>query len=105
MAKTKEAYFEALAIDPLNPESWYKPLWVVYGHKAFPSIICCKLNQRDGEVHIWGYSVWKNQGGFRTLGTNVVTWMKQYELVKFFDKQELAIAYITQLVTPKEGIK
>lgn len=87
-------------IDPLDPLYLNVPLWCVYGYDCFPKIIACALTY-NGAVNIWGYSVYRRQPGYRTLGQNVVTWMKGHQMVKFFAKQEDAIMFINKLVTPK----
>lgn len=87
-------------IDPLDMQYHNIPLWCVYGYECYPEIIACKLSY-NGAVNIWGYSVYKRQPGYRTLGQEVQKWMKLNLNVKFFDRQENAIMYISKLVTPK----
>lgn len=87
-------------IDPLDMQFHDIPLWCVYGYDCFPEIMACKLNYNGG-LNIWGYSVYKRQPGYRTLGQDVQKWMKRYIMVKFFAKQEDAIMFISNLVTPK----
>lgn len=80
------------------------PLWCVYGAKSFPSIIVCKIlkDPKYGLI-IWGYSIYKRQPGFRTLGQRLSDWLasEYHENAFFFEKQVDAIAYINELVTPK----
>ena len=94
----------AAAIDPFDPQYLQKPLWVVYGSKYHPAVLCCMINNSGGYTSIWGYSVWKNSAGFRTLGQDLITWMKKSDSVLFFDLQVTAIAYLTFITTPKEGM-
>lgn len=80
------------------------PLWCVYGYDSFPSIICCMINQTSpgSEFAIWGYSVWKNAGGFRTLGVDALKWADAQN-AHFFLEKEQAMAYLDKLVTPSKG--
>lgn len=91
-----------MKVDPFNPENGDKPLWVVYGHDAFPSILCCKIRHNHADLGpiIWGFSIYKRSPGFRTLGLEVQTWIDRYHMAKFFDDHAEAIAYITKLTTP-----
>jgi len=86
-----------------NPELQNIPLWVVYGYDSFPSILCCKIwpSRGDGVLYIWGYSVYRNSPGFRTLGQSAVNWALSVPNVKFFDDQDEALAYLKQLTKPK----
>lgn len=103
-------------IDPTDPSVHGKPLWVVYGSSAFPEIICAKLRAyaqnhtllplgaRGHHVCIWGYSVWKGEPGFRTLGVDVAVWAKQsHSKPVFFDEQSEALEHLRKLLTPKRG--
>lgn len=88
-----------MKIDPMDPASHGKPLWVVYGEKADPRVLYAKLlaytNDHRllpagtaGVVCIWGHSVWRRQPGFRTLGINVAEWSVRSGLAPlFFDTQ------------------
>lgn len=89
------------SVDPT--EHLNTPLWCVYGSNAFPSIICCKIlkDPKYGFI-IWGYSVWKRQPGFRTLGTNIQAFCDPRENPKFFLDQEDALDYLRKMTTPKE---
>lgn len=91
------------AVNPFDPINWNKPLWVVYGSKYHPSVLCCKISNASGYTCIWGYSVWSNSAGFRTLGQDLTKWMDKSEEVLFFDMQLIAIAYLTFILTPKKG--
>jgi len=85
-----------------------KPLWLIYGHDSFPSILCCKLNLKlHGYTVIWGYSIYRRSPGFRTLGQAVDTWINKgksthgYSLYEFYDNHDEAIERIRALTTPK----
>ncbi len=93
-----------MKVDPFNAENHDKPLWVVYGHDAFPSLLCCKLVSRAEGVVIWGFSIYKRSPGFRTLGLNVQEWMSRFDKVKFYDDHDEALAYLKKLTSPM-GVK
>lgn len=88
-------------IDPNAPESAGKVLWCVYGHTFWPQLLCCKLHDYEGDRNIWGYSIWKNKPGFRTLGQRLATWYASHDLCLFFDDQQLALDYLKKISTPK----
>lgn len=45
-------------------------LWGVYGPDCFPTVFACRLRDYPGAGRaIWGFSVYRRQRGFRTLGT------------------------------------
>lgn len=106
-----------MKIDDLNNKANHdKPLWVVYGHDCFPSILCCKLkwypqnymhSNLPEMVCIWGFSIYRRSPGFRTLGVNVDTWMNDnktkfgYTLFEFYDDHGEAIERIRNLTDPK----
>ena len=89
------------AIDPNNPDFHKIPLWCVYGDDCFPSMLCCRISTADGTPTIWGYSVWRREPGFRTLGINLVEWIKREKRPRFFANHADALAYIGKLTTPK----
>lgn len=103
-----------MLVDPNLPENHDRVLWCVHGVECFPAIFCCKIHMDNkyGPT-IWGYSVYRRQPGFRTLGMNVNTWMQElrekfgygYSMFEFYDDHAEAIARITQLTTPKLGVK
>lgn len=80
------------------------PMWVVYGPSCFPTLFCCMVNnpQRAG-LTIWGYSVWKRQPGFRTLGVNLQEWRDRPEVkpARFFATQDDALQYLGKITTPR----
>lgn len=89
------------AVDPLLHID--EPMWAVYGADCFPSIICCKvLNHPTCGPTIWGYSIYRRQAGFRTLGMTLSVWAQSND-AQFFDHQEKAHCYLRLLLTPKEG--
>lgn len=85
-----------------NNEEYHDiPLWCVYGAASFPSIVCCKaLRGHDGTVNIWGYSVYRNSPGFRTIGMSVLSWAVGSDM-KFFTTIDGAFAELKKLLTPK----
>lgn len=84
-------------VSPLDPQHAGKPLWCVYGPDCFPSLICCRI--KDG--NIWGYSVWKRQPGFRTLGISLEAFAKERETPRFYAAQADALERLAKITTPK----
>lgn len=91
-----------------------RPLWAVYGPECAPSIICAKL-QAYGEGHrvlpagtpgihvcIWGWSVYRGGGGFRTLGVGAVEWKAKHKAT-FYTSQDAALSRLRFLTTPMPG--
>lgn len=37
---------------------------------------------QDGKLNIWGFSIWKNQPGYRTLGVSIADWILQHPGIK-----------------------
>jgi len=88
-------------IDPA--EHLDTPLWVVYGPDCFPTMFCCKvLNHPTCGLVIWGYSVYRRQPGFRTLGQSLQVWRDDHEKPKFFARQDNALLHLAKITTPKE---
>lgn len=83
-------------IDPFDPQYWDKPLFVVYGSSAFPSLLCCKVRLNDGVPTIWGFSIWRRTPGFRTLGIKLKTWVEQETDPRFYLTQEEAFEAIRE---------
>lgn len=99
-----------MMVDPNLPANHDRTLWCVHGFDCFPEIFCCKIHlDAEYEPIIWGYSVYRHEPGFRTLGQNVNEWMQRQrdkfgcDLFEFYDDHAEAIARITQLTTPKIG--
>ena len=88
-------------IDPWAADSADKVLWCVYGYESWPSMFCCKLHDYDGSRNVWGYSIYRRSPGFRTLGQRLALWLEQHEMCLFFDDQQKAMEYLTQITTPK----
>lgn len=97
MQKDKLDYHIVNPLEHLN-----KVLWCVYGHPFWLKIICCKLNDlySASDPNIWGYSVWKRQPGFRTLGIKLSEFTGREDMAHFFTDQEHALAYIRERTTP-----
>ena len=92
-----------MKIDISDSRNHNKPLWVVYGYQAFPSILCCIIkNQPD--LTIWGYSEYRNSPSFRTLGYNIFDWMSNNQCAfhEFYDDHGEAIARISELTKPSQ---
>lgn len=87
-------------IDPFDPQHWDKPLFVVYGSSAFPSLLCCKVLHRttypDKDPCIWGFSIWRRTPGFRTLGIKLKTWVEQETDPRFYLTQEEAFEVVRE---------
>lgn len=89
------------SVNPFNKEQDWKPLWAIYGHKAFPSIIACKVKWHPLNPTIWGLG--RNRTRFQTLGQDLQEWINANGDTIFFDSQERAIEFINMLVTPSKG--
>lgn len=93
------------AVDPLDPQNHHIPLWAVYGVSIYwPQVLCCRIRLNEGFPHIWGYSVWKRQPGFRTLGIPVKTFMAREGFCFFFASQTRMLEYVEKITTPKAGV-
>jgi hypothetical protein len=79
-----------------------QPLWCIYGYACFPQVICCKVNMAGGAPTIWGYSVWNGEPGFRTLGLDVSAFSNRHEMVRFFADKDIAMKYLTRIITPRK---
>jgi len=92
-------------VDPMSHENFNVPLWVVYGTSVYwPQVLCCRINASSGQATIWGYSVWKRQAGFQTLGIGVKDWAGRHAFCHFFSSQMRMLEYIEKITTPKAGI-
>ena len=98
-----KAELAAKQINEFDPVNWDKPLWVIHGYECFPSIVCLKINNASGTPAVWGYSLYRNTAGFRTMGQHLSKWREQSEMVLFFDVQEHAMDYLNHIITPKAG--
>lgn len=68
-------------------------LWGVYGPECFPTVFACKmLDYPSGMRAIWGFSIYRRQPGYRTLGQNK-EWAEKNGLRLFASQQE-AFAHI-----------
>ena len=85
------------------------PLWCVYGPDCFPTMFCFKLRswtsdnidfQHLNGIYIWGYSIYRGEPGFRTLGLNFENWKESINNPLFFETSEEACKYLKVLVTP-----
>lgn len=97
------------SIDPFLEKNLNKPLWCVYGHYAFPKIICCKITICGNQLTIWGYSEYEGVPAFRTLGVSLKSWIEFENCtvghsIKFYDEQADALSEIQRITTPKVSI-
>jgi hypothetical protein len=93
------------SVDPMATENHGIPLWVVYGVSVYwPGVLCCRIRINEGVPVIWGYSVWKRQPGFRTLGVPVKYWAESHAFCHFFSNQTRMLEYVEKITTPKAGI-
>jgi hypothetical protein len=109
-AMTREA---TGTFDPFDPANHGKPLWITYGVDCFPQIVCAKLlaygpkhnllpvGERGAYVCIWGYSIYKRQPAFRTLGTRLDKWIDRHDFVRFYEDQEAALDDLRTLTRPR----
>lgn len=94
---------ESLAVNPDDPQNFNKILWCVHGTVAHPLIHCLKIKpspHNDGH-YVWGYSVWKREPGFRTLGISVRQFKGGKDLFLFFEKKIDALDYLSIILEPK----
>lgn len=100
-----------MIIDPKNKEFIDTPLWCIYGPECFPVIFCCKISDTVHETPspvIWGYSVYKEIPGFRTLGRHLTEWIEEVKNLFgtepiFFNRQDEALTYLGKLTNPLGG--
>lgn len=94
-----------LAVDPNDPQNLNKVLWCVHGHDAHPSVHCLKLKTCSGMSghFVWGYSEWKRQPAFRTLGISLEAFMANKHVVLFFTAKEHALMYLSIILEPKKS--
>ena len=55
-------------IDPFNSDYWSIPLIAVSPDGTETKV---KINDKSGKACVWGWSVWRRKGGYRTLGISV----------------------------------
>ncbi len=93
-----------MKVDPNSVEYMDIPLWVVYGADCFPSLLLCEITIPTGQKPtIWGYSVYRNKGGFRTLGIQLSDWIERETNPRFFDNQAEAIELLKKITTPRKS--
>lgn len=98
-----------MKVDYNDPANHGKTLWLVYGHKCFPSILCCQIKASGMGPAIWGFSVYRRSPGFRTLGRVVSTWIEEQkskysmDMFEFYDVHEEAINRLRDITTPGAG--
>lgn len=106
-----QALLATHAIDPANARWHNRPLWCVTGPTCEPSVFCCAIKDHGVNgglclgAHIWGYSVWGGEPGFRTLGERLTYWTAQQtarwnNVPRFYATLQAALAHVTELVTP-----
>lgn len=97
-----------VAIDPDDPVNHGRTLWCVHGSKHCPALMAVKLLAytsdhvrlpvgRPGVVHVWGFSVWRRQPGFRTLGIRFDEWAKDFKICSLFLTQCEALKEVARL--------
>ena len=94
---------ESLAVDPLDPKNLDKILWCVHGYDSHPSVHCLKIKTSPhiSGHFVWGYSMWKREPGFRTLGISVQEFKGQKKLFIFFENKIDALEYLSIILEPK----
>lgn len=55
-------------IDPLNPDYWSIPLIGVAPCGTETKVM---INDKSGKPCVWGWSMWRRKGAYRTLGISV----------------------------------
>lgn len=93
------------AIDPFDTNYHNIPLWCVHGHEAHPAIHCLKLKMSPSSANfkltVWGYSVYKGEPGFRTLGKSIEVFSAEKKLLLFFVNKQDALDYLSIILEPK----
>ena len=98
-----------MKVDYRDPSSHGKTLWLVYGQKFFPSILCCQIKQSSTGPAIWGFSVHRRSPGFRTLGRQIDVWIEEHkarhanDMFESYDNQEEALSRLRDITTPGAG--
>jgi hypothetical protein len=90
-------------INPTDSAHHNTPLWAVYDWNG-PAVLACRVNTLQGKATIWGYSVWKRQPGYRTLGVNLSDWRSTARNPVFFDKQSEAIEEVVKRLPSQKFI-
>jgi len=95
-------------VDPTDP-AYHDGKTVLYvvdaDAKSFPFVFSCIIKANpSGKPVIWGYSVYKRSPGFRTVGHEVDTYIKQRSATKFFITQNDAALYMFDLITPPDSL-
>jgi hypothetical protein len=96
----------------MDPVNHGKPLWIVYGEKYAPQLLCAKLlayssthellpvGTQGPNVCIWGFSYYKGKPGFRTIGSDAMEWLERFPDPRFYDLQGEALEHIRLLTSP-----
>ena len=102
MLRTKKELV-SIAIDPTNSQYFDKILWCLHGYDSHPSINCVKIevSSNGSEPIVWGYSEWRNEPGFRTLGQSLSNFKGLKKLFLFFENKEDALEYLSIILEPK----
>lgn len=85
----------------VNPEDYIgKPLYVVYGPTCFPQLVLLKVmkSQHNDDLNVWGYSVYRNLSGFRTLGISLHNFVTTRENARFYTTREYAFERLAELI-------
>lgn len=94
-------------IDPA--EYLDQPIWCVTGAECAPSVFCCRIAKTtalNSQPVIWGFSVYKGDPGFRTLGQRLDVFREQNPRAVFFATPADATSYLYELITHKvEGFE
>lgn len=102
MKKALKERIESLEVD--WREHIDKPLWCIYGVECFAHFFCCKITHGYKGPNIWGFSVYKRQSGFRTLGVNAEKWIaEQGYPVRFFANQADALEWLAAKTDPERA--
>lgn len=80
------------------------PLWLVYGHEAFPQLLCCKVLENSGVLYIWGLSNRKKAPkGFITLGQKVSDFLPKHYFSEWYLEQGDALQRLQELTAYPRG--
>jgi hypothetical protein len=97
LGRWEELRILAEGIDP--KEYLDRSLWVVYGPDCFPQLMLVKIiNHPQCGLGIWGWSIFRRQPGFRTLGMSLYTWIAREYNPRFYLTRADALARLCDLI-------
>lgn len=78
------------------------PLWIIYGSTGWPQMICVAAKRHElPRIAVWGYSVYRNSPGFRTLGQDPYVYFAGQNAY-VFTNIDSAMEHLKSQITPKK---